>query len=297
MSGASAPPPDEGLWDYNDPAGTEARLDERLTAFADEPALRAELLTQIARAQGLQRRFDDGHRTLDEVAARLDRLSPRVVARYALERGRLLRSAGRLNDAYPLFLEAWQRANDHGEDAEAIDAAHMLALVVPAEQQLEWNLRALSLAERTDEPRGRRWLGSLWNNIGWAYHDSGAFEQALAQFERALAWREQQGQAQETRIARWCVGRTLRSLGRYVEALELQRGLHAEARSAGEPDGYIEEELGELLLLTEGVEAARPHFASAYDLLAQDQWLAAGEPERLARLKALGAPASNTQSP
>lgn len=296
MSGTSAPPPDEGLWDYNDPAGTEARLNERLTALADEPALRAELLTQIARAQGLQRRFDDGHRTLDEVAAQLDRLPPRVAARYALERGRLFRSAGRPQEAQPLFLEAWQKANDHGEDAEAIDAAHMLALVIPAEQ-LEWNLRALSLAEATDDPRGRRWLGSLWNNIGWTYHERGAFEQALAQFERALAWREQQGQARETRIARWCVGRTLRSLGRYRGALELQRALHAEVELAGEPDGYIEEELGELLLLTKGLEAARPHFASAYALLAQDQWLAAAEPERLARLKALGAPASNTPSP
>jgi tetratricopeptide (TPR) repeat protein len=280
--------PDEGLWDYDDPAGSEARFNERLAALADEPALRAELLTQIARAQGLQRRFDDGHRTLDSVATELDRLRPRAVSRYFLERGRLHRSAGRPEEAHPLFLQAWEIARSHGEDAEAIDAAHMLALVAPPEAQLEWNLCALDLAERTADPRGRQWLGSLRNNIGWAYHEQGAFEQALEQFERALAWREQRGQPRETRIARWCVGRALRSLGRVEAALALQRGLHAEAALASEPDGYVEEELGELLLLTEGPEAARSHFATAYGLLSQDSWLAAGEPERLSRLKSLG---------
>lgn len=256
MSEAMSPPPDEGLWDYDDPAGSEARFSERLAAFVGEPVLRAELLTQIARAQGLQRRFDDGHRTLDEVTPQLAELPPRAASRYALERGRLHRSAGHPDAAQPLFLEAWQIASDHGEEAEAIDAAHMLALVVPAEQQLEWNLRALALAERTNDPRGWRWVGSLCNNIGWAYYERGAFEQALEQFERALAWREQQGRPRERRIARWCVGRALRSLGRVEEALTVQRDLHAEAALAGERDGYIEEELG----VQADVELVHGHF-------------------------------------
>lgn len=290
MGEALSPPPDEGLWDYDDPAGSEARLSERLAALA-EPALRAELLTQIARAQGLQRRFDAGHRTLDAVAAQRAHLPPRAASRYALERGRLHRSAGQPDAARPLFLEAWQVASDHGEVAEAIDAAHMLALVAAPGQQLEWNLQALDLAERTADPRGRRWVGPLRNNIGWAYHEQGAFAQALDQFERALSWREQQGRPRETRVARWCVGRALRSLGRVEEALALQRDLRAQAALAGELDGYVEEELGELLLGAAGPEAARPHFASAYRLLAQDAWLSAHEPERLSRLSRLGGPA------
>lgn len=287
MSDLSSPP-DEGLWDHNDPAGTEARLREQARVFAGELSIRAELLTQIARAQGLQRRFDAGHRTLAPLEAQLQHLPARVVSRYWLERGRLYRSAGQSEAALPLFEQAWEFASRHGQDAEAIDAAHMLALVVPPEQGLMWNLRGLELAAHTADPRGQRWVGSLCNNIGWAYHADGAFEEALQQFERALRWREQQGQARETRIARWCVGRTLRSLGRHSEALLLQRGLLVEATTAGEPDGFIEEELGELLLLVEGPEAAQPHFARAYSLLAQDQWLIASEPERLARLRTLG---------
>lgn len=101
MSEAMSSPPDAGLWDYDDPAGSEARLSERLAALAGEPALRAELLTQIARAQGLQRRFDDGQRTLDEAAAQLAHLPPRVASRYVLERGRLHRSAGQPDAARP----------------------------------------------------------------------------------------------------------------------------------------------------------------------------------------------------
>ena len=48
------------------------------------------------------------------------------------------------------------------------------------------------------------------------------------------------------------------------------------------------EELGENLLALGQAEAARPYFARAYTELAQDPWLAESEPERLARLQALG---------
>lgn len=281
-------PPDTGLWDYSDPAGSERRLRARLEADQEQPAARAELLTQVARAQGLQGRFDEGHSTLDAVAARLAELPARAASRYFLERGRLYRSAGRAAEAQPQFAEAWAVAGRGGEAAEAIDAAHMLALVAEPAEQLAWNLRALELAEQTADPRGRAWIGSLRNNLGWAYHAGGAFDQALAQFEQALAWRERQGRPRETRIARWCVGHTLRSLGRLDEALALQQALRAECAAAGEPDGFVEEELGELLLATAGPAAARPHFAAAHALLAQDAGLASSEPERLARLRRLG---------
>ena len=41
----------DSLWDYGDPAGSEARFRVALAGAAAE--LRPELLTQIARAQGL----------------------------------------------------------------------------------------------------------------------------------------------------------------------------------------------------------------------------------------------------
>lgn len=57
----------QGLWDYNDPAGTESKFRAVLAKAeaSDDRGYQAELLTQIARAQGVQRQFDAAHATLD----------------------------------------------------------------------------------------------------------------------------------------------------------------------------------------------------------------------------------------
>jgi hypothetical protein len=47
--------------------------------------------------------------------------------------------------------------------------------------------------------------------------------------------------------------------------------------------------MGECLLLLNRAAEARPYFARAYAVLSQDPWLAENEPERLRRLKELGA--------
>ncbi|MBD3162635.1 MAG: hypothetical protein GF346_09720, partial [Candidatus Eisenbacteria bacterium] len=55
------------LWDYNDPATTEERFRDLLPQAYEggDTSLLVQLLTQVARAQGLQRKFDDAHATLD----------------------------------------------------------------------------------------------------------------------------------------------------------------------------------------------------------------------------------------
>src|SRR5262245_760200 len=98
------------LWDFNDPATSE----KRFRALPPSP----EVLTQIARAQGLQRKFDDAHKTLDAVIPD----SPRVEVRYLLERGRVFNSSGKRDQARPLFLAAWEKANAAGLDDFAVDA-------------------------------------------------------------------------------------------------------------------------------------------------------------------------------
>ncbi len=288
----SAPATDfDQLWNYDDPAGTELKFRELLPAVAVDAGRHVELLTQIARTQGLQRQFEAAHATLDEAERLLKPDLPRARVRLLLERGRVFNSARQPEQAVPLFLAAWETAQAAGEDGYAVDAAHMLGIAAPPEQRLDWNQQALALAERSAAPGARRWLGALYNNLGWTLHDQGAYAQALALFERALAWRQTQaGQAREVRIARWCVARVLRSLGRLEEALAAQRAYAAELAEAGEAaDGYGQEEIGECLLALGQAEAARPHFAAAYARLSQDPWLAAHEPERLARLQALGA--------
>lgn len=281
------------LWDYADPAGSEARFRQWIAdppPSADESA-RAEAQTQLARAQGLQRHFAAAHATLDTVELQLPQLSERVQVRYHLERGRVFNSSSAPERAQPLFLAAWERARAAGEDALAVDAAHMLAIVASGEDAPTWNQRALDLAQSSPEPRAQRWQASLYNNIGWTHFDAGRYTDALAMFERALERRRLDGPEKEIGVAQWCIGRTLRALGRLDEALALQRTLLATIAE----DGYVSEEMGELLLALGRADDARPHFRRAAGMLSQDIWLAAREPERLARLRQLGADATDAQ--
>lgn len=89
-------------------------------------------------------------------------------------------------------------------------------------------------------------------------------------------------------LAYWSIARTQRSLGRLDEALAIQLRLAGEADAAGKPDGYVYEELGEILLVKGEAGVARSNFARAYALLSADQGLQAETPERLARLKRPG---------
>ncbi len=275
------------LWNYAKPEETEARFRELLPVAEAHPAYHAELLTQIARTHSLRRQLDEAHTVLDTVRAMLPEGKSRERVRYLLERGRAFNSSGAKAEALPLFVEAWEMARELNEDYFAIDAAHMVAIAEEPEAQLAWNLKALEVAEQTDDVRAKGWTGSLFNNIGWTYHDSGRFPEALAIFRRALGWFEAHGGNPDTiRIARWCVGRVLRSLGEAEEALSVQKGL-LEERPEGS-DGYVHEEIAECLLLLDRADEALPHFRRAYEALSNDAWLSEKEPTRIARLKELG---------
>jgi tetratricopeptide (TPR) repeat protein len=84
------------------------------------------------------------------------------------------------------------------------------------------------------------------------------------------------------------VARCLRSLGRFDEALAIQRALEKEWAAAGSADGYVFEELAELLEATGGGDEAKPYFRRAAEELGKDAWLAKNEPQRLVRLREKG---------
>ncbi len=279
------------LWDYSDPAATEAKF-RALLPVAEKAAdtdYVLQLMTQIARALGLQRKFDAANKTLDLVEPRLAREGAVVKARYLLERGRVLNSSGQPDEALTFFEEAWDVADEHDEDFYAVDAAHMVAIVErDPDVQLIWNMRALELALKTDDERAKKWPGSLHNNIGWSYHDTGEYELAMEQFEAALAWRQKEGNVRLIRIAEWCVGRVQRSLGEVEAALKRQQDLLQEYEQDGEKPGYTYEEIAECLYELGRKDEAKSFFKKAYYVLSQDIWLQAHEAERLERLKRLG---------
>jgi sodium-dependent dicarboxylate transporter 2/3/5 len=277
-------------WDYDDPAGTEERFRALLPRVegSDDPSLRLQLLTQIARTQSLQRKFDEAHRILDGVEAELPTAPPVVRVRHHLERGRTFNSAGKKEEARAAFVDAWDAARAAGEDGFAVDAAHMMGIVESGAESVEWTEKALELAASSSDERARRWRGSLYNNLGWTYHEDGRYEKALEYFEEARRCREEDGNEELIRIARWCVARGLRSLHRIDEALAIQKELRAEHEASGSEDGYVCEELGELHWIRGEEDVARPWFARAWEILSRDAWLVEAEPERLARLRRLG---------
>ena len=283
--------PLDDLWDFDDPSASEARFRVAIElADGDGDSVAAdEARTQLARSVGLQGRFAEGHEVLD----RLDADHPavdRVRVRARLERGRLLRSGGDAPASVGPFAAAWELSRTLGEDGLAVDAAHMLALVDAPPGEEVWHARALDIADTSPDPDARRWRGSLWNNIGWARFGAGDLDGALAAFETALAGRREEGKPRETRIAQWCIGRCLRALGRPAEALAIHERLAVEMSAAGETeDGYASEEIAECLLALGREEEARPNFARAAALLGADARLVANEPDRIARLRRLGA--------
>ncbi len=277
------------MWDFNDPAGTEARFMELLPQFEDDGEFTLEIKTQIARTMGLRGMFENAHALLDSVDADLGSEINVARIRSLLERGRLFNSARDPKNAVPLFEEAWKLAKETSNDNLAIDAAHMLAIVMPPEGQLEWNLKALDLVEKSADSTLVGWKGPLYNNIGWTYFDQGDPETGLMYFLKDVNFRGEIGDENGSRIAQWSTARMYRALGRNEEAMMLQHRIEKEIEDNDLPrDGYVFEELGELYAESGDKGKAESYFKSAYEVLKNDPWLQQNDKEKLAHLRKLG---------
>jgi tetratricopeptide (TPR) repeat protein len=266
------------MWDFTDLPATEDRFRARLASPITD-ADRAEVLTQLARVEGLRGDFAVGHQLLADAEA----LAPPDSAgrvRVFLERGRLLRSSGAPEEALPLFAAAFVLAGHQGYEYLAVDAAHMAALVDNSE---EWTQRGVELAQHSGDPQVRRWIGPLMNNLGWAHFEAARFEDALAAFQQALAAREQtEGDRHEVEVARYAVAKALRALGRPAEAASLMGEAVAWTQAAGVADGWFHEELAEDYAALEWPREAAEQATIALGLLDANQ-----APERVNRLREL----------
>jgi tetratricopeptide (TPR) repeat protein len=278
----------DAMWDYDKPAESEARFRAEMAQWPVDSAQHAEIGTQIARTYSLRRQFAEANATLDAVEAYLETMPAHVRVRYLLERGRTFKSSGDPAKAVPLFEQALDLAQCNGDDFYAIDAAHMLGIAAPEAARLGWDLKALAMAEKSDDARARRWSASLYNNIGYTYQDRGDYATALVYYRKALRERQARGEASAIRVAKWMIARAQRSLGQLDDAERAQRALAAEYEELGESDGYVFEELAEIALARGDAAAAKPWAAKAYLALSQEPGFAEDHAPRLARLAKLG---------
>jgi tetratricopeptide (TPR) repeat protein len=259
------------LWDFDDLDTTGLRLGAQLDKERTDPG-RAEVLTQLARIEGLRGAFDECEKLLVEAEA-LAGTDAVACARIDLERGRKLRSSGDVAGSLPLFESSFATALAADQDFVAIDAAHMAALAAANRDAfVGWTQRGIELARSSGTTY---WLGPLYNNLGWELYERGELSEALDAFRAALDARERDsGRPAEIEIARYCVGKTLRALGRPDEAAALLE--RCDASSPG--DSFFHEELAEdyALLGRNDEAAAQAKLALAF--------LEEGETERASRL-------------
>lgn len=291
MSDRAAELPDfEAAWNYGAPEDTRKTFRQMLDEAGSEAPLAwaLELKTQIARTHSLVGEFDEAHKVLDAMEPAITSDMPRVRVRYLLELGRTFNSSGDKDKARPLFVDAWEASQTSGEEFLAVDAAHMVAIAASdGSEANKWNLIGLEHARQSSDERARGWVGSLTNNMGWTAFDAGKLAEALALFEESrdhFLGRELPARAG---IARWSIARVKREQGAVDEALAMQLEIRDENETAGEPDGFCYEELGELYLLKDDLETASENFAHAHALLSLDTWFVENEAARLARIETL----------
>ena len=281
----------DSLWNYNDPAATETKFREILPQIKESGNISEylQLLTQIARTLGLRRMFDESHKLLDEVEPQLNDSLPKAKVRYLLERGRTFNSSDKISEARELFLQAYDLAASEKEDNLAVDAAHMMGSVESDDKSVEWNEKAMEIAEASSDPKANKWLGSLYNNLGWTYFELKQYERALDLFRKDAVLYEQNNVKNSVNVSHWSAAKTLRMMGKTDEGLNEQlRLLELFCHAKADEDGYVEEELAECYVIKNNTAEAAKEAGLADDILSKDIWMEANEKDRLNRLKDLG---------
>ncbi|HEX3359210.1 MAG TPA: hypothetical protein VHS31_19680 [Tepidisphaeraceae bacterium] len=271
------------LWNYSNPAETEKKFLALLPAAeqSTDRSYLAQLLTQIARTQGLQNRFDQAHATLNRAEKLLtdDLHLPRI--RYLLERGRVFNSSSQPLQALPLFQQAYNLALAENQTRYAIDAIHMLAIADPdRHKQIEHNLKALALVDAN--PDQRRWLWALYNNLAESYAALHHYQSALTYTLKLFDYQKETGEPDIHTLKDHA--RFLRLLGHPDQSLAIIQPLFDKLAADHKEDGWIEEELAESLHALDRPTDAHPHFVKAHTLLSADPWVQRHDPAKLNHL-------------
>ncbi|SEJ61033.1 hypothetical protein SAMN04487917_10818 [Arthrobacter sp. yr096] len=185
------------LWNFRDPAASEATFRAAMIENTYDADERAELATQLGRAIGLQGRFEEADALLDNI----DDDEPTVGVRILLERGRVLNSGGRAPMAVPLLEQAAELADHLGEEFLAVDALHMLSIADEANAEV-WMRSALEYASIAHDDRTKGWMIALHASLGTFLRGKNRLTEAMVEFQLAEQWAERLGTERQRASAR-----------------------------------------------------------------------------------------------
>jgi tetratricopeptide (TPR) repeat protein len=231
----------ESLWSSGIPASIEDAIRAAIANGSTEPtAWQAQIRTQLALALAMQTQFAQAHQQLDEAERFIKSLPPSVShVRIALERGRVFHQAGDIQSARRFFEQAQQLGHETKALFYLVDALHMLAIIAEsAEEKLNWNEKAIVIAQSGQCERSKRWLGSLWNNKGQWLYQMEQWEGSFDAYKRTLEFRIEEQYLPNIRFAQWTLARGHRALSRPEQAIQLLNELDATYRTMHESKEY-----------------------------------------------------------
>ena len=216
------------MWgQLGDPALVEKRFLELLLQAQQlkNKSIYLQMLSQLALAQAVQKKFDAAHATLDTAEKLLTLEYDLAKVRILCERGRAFQQAGDLVQARIYFEQSYELSDQCKFDKQTINAAHMIAIVAPTTaEKIVWNRKALDLAMNSDDVSAQSWQAPLLNNLGANYLEDQQLEKALDAFQQALiAFEKTPEQQGNIRFAQFRVAQVLRMLCRLDEALVIQQ--------------------------------------------------------------------------
>ncbi len=213
--------------------------------------------------------LDDPDRGRDILSRALATASPREPdgwARYLSVRGRFEWQENDLDLAFKTFEEMYDYCSQRMMHEEAIDAAHMLAIVGDHEQQITWGKKGIAAAEKGEVTR---WLGPLWNNLGATYEELERWDESLAAYTRARQYHYEYGDEIYKLAADWALGHIHRLRGEHEKAAEWLRPVLAWAERIDNKEwiGFASKELGQVAAAQGENDKALTHLSRAKTLL------------------------------
>lgn len=242
---------------------------------AGETSTLTEALSQVARGHLTRDLKEEGRVWIERAAALATPSDPPGYARYLGVRGRFEWKDDDKEAATETFISMYDYCIEHELYDRAIDATHMVAITGGDDAKVEWSLKGIEAAKNDGH---ERWLGPLWNNLGWTYDEQGEYDKALEALLNAREAHWHRGDEFAKLVADWSVGHAYRKVGEYEQAMAWMNSTlaWAQRRYAMDPSasnaewvGFAHRELGDLAT-DEGRPAdAVRHYREAVPFLEQ----------------------------